>query len=169
MNSLKFLAVNASLETGRDVVGRFQMREECLLPRFGAGNPEGTDRSAENSPQSRPSWWREFFQLFRRTRVEHAGGSEMKADSRVADGAPEEIQAVQPAAADSAGPPEETPITRREPELARGATTVQAEFRFENVRVVCNDLHDADFEIVSRPAGRRVNSGTPDADLLVGV
>lgn len=171
MNSLKFLAVNASLETGREVVGRFQMREECLLPRFGGANPEGSDRSAVSAAPSRPAWWRGLFRWFRKTRAERPGDSNEARSPSAFDTPPPELHSSQPTMARLADPSERAPVANREPEPAGPQGAVQAEFRFENVKVVCNDLHDADFEIVSRPQqGRRVNSGIPAAaDLLVSV
>lgn len=45
---------------------------------------------------------------------------------------------------------------------------VQAEFRFEHVKVVCNDLHDADIEIVSRPSSKQPKPVAASAEMMAG-
>lgn len=142
MNALKYLAVDRSLVTGRDVVGRFQMRNDCLLPQF---NGSDSDRRDETSAAAAPSRWRRLFDWL-------TGGA-------VSPPAPLRVAAVSPNG--------EAPQVNRSPVAAKAASRAQvtvevppakleqAEFRFEKVRVVCNDLHDADFEIVTLPARKR--------------
>lgn len=153
MNTLKFLAVDSSLDSGRDVVGRYRLREERLLPRF------DPDNDASGSPSSFAarvsSWWRRLFNnLF--------GG---RSAAAVADPAPAPEPSMVGADAigsSKVGEPEaETSEAVVElPTVAFAAPAAEAvgqrlpkpeqrEFRFAHVTVICNDLHDADIEIVS--------------------
>lgn len=147
MNTLKFLAFGRSLATGREVVGRFRVRHECLLPRF-----EDETSEQELSSGALNNWWRRFCNLFRPgdrpTWAKKAAPqpvlpmAEAAADPVVqsetfASGSP-----LIGAASVQALPPSFTAGARRTP------SALQREFRFERVSVVCNDLHDADFEIV---------------------
>lgn len=164
MNSLKYLAVNTSLETGREVVGRFRMRDDCLLPRFGDDEPMPDSVTPAVARPDRPvSWWRRFLMHFGRTQpvsgkrfppyseTDGPAGNPFVSDSGSGADAVPLIE-------ESAVQSPKTAVKKQEPLLL----PVQAEFRFENVTVVCNDLHDADFEIISRPAARR-----PAAELLM--
>jgi hypothetical protein len=147
MNSLKLLAFGNSLAPGRDVVGRFREREDCVLPRFEAA-PAGQGGS----------WWR---RLLARFRPETPVPTESCANTPTlpALSAPVEVNAL--AAEPACGEPVITtpPAVPRATldqgtETNRLVTARQREFRFEHVTVVCNDLHDADFEFVTlKPAG----------------
>lgn len=139
MNSLKLLAFGNSLAPGRDVVGRFREREDCVLPRFEAV-PAGLGGS----------WWR---RLLARFRPQTPVPTESCANPPALP-APVEGNAL------AAEPTCGEPATTAPPALSRAimdegtatnrlVTARQREFRFEHVTVVCNDLHDADIEFVS--------------------
>lgn len=147
MNTLKFLAFGRSLATGRDVVGRFRVRHECLLPRF-----EDETTEEEFSSTVLNTWWRRACNLFRPA-------------TRLAWSKKSVPQPVLPTAETGADPITKSETVASRPQRIGSASTqafpssfaagakqipsaLQREFRFERVSVVCNDLHDADFEIV---------------------
>lgn len=147
MNTLKFLAFGRSLATGREVVGRFRVRHECLLPRF-----EEETSEQELSSGVLNNWWRRACSLFRPgARLAWAKKAAPQTVPPMAEAAAELVvkseafASASPligAASVQALPPNFTAGARRTP------SALQREFRFERVSVVCNDLHDADFEIV---------------------
>jgi hypothetical protein len=167
MNSLKFLAFGKSWAAGRDVIGRFRMRENCLLPRF-EEEPGGVGAAIEPV-----SWWRRLGSLFGfRRRSEAAVRPVVPTTEQPEAGVESPFQAVPPddggnmkpegtpGAAIPANPFAAAPVAVAEapaPAAVKG-TAVQREFRFEHVTVVCNDLHDADVEIEVLPAPRRRRS-----------
>lgn len=145
MNTLKFLAVDHSLESGRNVVGRYRVRESGLLPRFEPGAAPA---------HASISWWCRLLARFRSRPLPLLSVPEERAMV--------ELPADPPTApsGDSVGGvaraprfPPATLSSGAHPAIQAEAEGVpkpcQREFRFENVKVVCNDLHDADFEIVS--------------------
>lgn len=145
MNSLKLLAFGNSLAAGRDVVGRFREREDCILPRFEA-TPAGQGES----------WWRRLLARLRpatpvvtessaNTPVQ-APSSPIASSARAAERTGEEARTKAPPAAPQAS--SDNQATTHQLVTAR-----QREFRFEHVTVVCNDLHDADLEFVSLKSG----------------
>lgn len=158
MNTLKFLAVGSSLDSGRDVIGRYRVREASLLPRFEAAADEASPAtlSSKGSP-----WWSRLLKRFRplspagpvpvSAAPTPSGESDAGRDTRV--------NLPSPGSGDAGASRSDRlteavpPATARE----RTARPLQGELRFEKVTVVCNDLHDADFEIV--PAPRRPRSG----------
>jgi len=152
MNALKFLAVDRSLDSGKDFVGRFQMREPGMLPVL----TEKRSVVAANQTEagaSRRSMWRRFVGWIGRAKPagQTAAGASVQIQS--------ELQKFRKTEADEPKPVVEV----SEPSAEAGSRfaalasynpfnradkkVVQAEFRFENVRVVCNELHDTDFII----------------------
>jgi len=165
MNMLKYLAVGSSLDSGRDVVGRYRVREASLLPRF---DPDAETGSASASRSAKmPPWWRRILNWFRPVTpspmvVPSASNpGELTNRSEIGDLKPEpqEVSVASPTA--PSGPQIGDGVGRK------AQKPVQNEFRFENVMVVCNDLHDADFEIVSRPRGRRSPAKAMDQPAVV--
>lgn len=165
MNTLKFLAVGSSLDSGRDVVGRYRVREASLLPRF---DPDAESGAAPAiAPAAAPSWWRRILNLLRIPATSPAanpaasipGDLPNRSETRDLESGPEVIAVASPVA--TPGPQTEDAV------WGQVQKPVQHEFRFENVTVVCNDLHDADFEIVSRPAGRRSPARAMDSRAAV--
>jgi hypothetical protein len=156
MKSLRLLAFGSSLASGRDVVGRFRMREECLLPHFGGEAASGPEPRA-GTPDAGPSWWRRLGGLFRAAPRPATRGVDATPDLAPAVPAVEAKPGPQtPAVADQPGQEQSgiifyNPFRKEAPE----SKPRQAEFRFANVTVVCNDLHDADFEIVPAARSRR--------------
>lgn len=154
MNALKLLFCGNSLAPGQDVVGRFRMREDQLLPRFGgdlAGKPTAADPSVGRS------LWTRLRRIF------SGGGINLKSsagDGLFTTSAVNDNVAGMVDAALAQSPEAEQVEIARKPNFfrtqPRDAKVVQAEFRFGKVKVVCNDLHDADFEIVSAPQKRNV-------------
>lgn len=146
MNSLKLLAFGNSLAAGREVVGRFREREDCVLPRFEAA-ADGRDGS----------WWRRLLARFRpglpagvespvstapvQAPAPPLASSTLTAEPTAGETATISLPAAPPTVADHGA------ITQRL------VTARQREFRFEHVTVVCNDLHDADLEFVSLKSG----------------
>jgi len=161
MNTLKFLAVGSSLDAGREVVGRYRLREAGMLPRF------------ESEPPSTPaSWWRRLMARLQAL----VFSPPMAVASPLTDSL-----AIEPAvsgkadlgAATGAGA---SPVAAPSPEsISRTGNTTggqlpkpfQHEFRFASVTVVCNDLHDADIEIVSSSRRRRMSSGAGELREIV--
>jgi hypothetical protein len=163
MNSLKLLAFGNSLAAGREVVGRFREREDCVLPRFEVAPPARTD-----------SWWRRWLA---RWRPAPPVGMGSVVEPPTEPGPFPAAVSSAPAPAPTGGVPvTETPAAALEaapdsaPVTSRLVTARQREFRFEHVTVVCNDLHDADLEFVSvKPAGRvRAASEPPQTLTVVG-
>lgn len=153
MNALKFLAVDRSLCTGRNVVGRFQMRQDSLLPHFNAAEAEAGTELVEPRTESQPSRWRRVIEWLT-GRKANVVATPVKPASVPAHG--ESVAAVSTTAK------RESSCERLTSPASSNQTlpVVQSEFRFENVKVVCNDLHDADFEIVSVPAAKQVFAGS---------
>jgi len=138
---MKYLMVDRSLSTGRDVIGRFQVREGCSLPKFCSEAPEVPVEVRTSSP-----WWQWLHRMAGRAQpaqgaaiVSGSEAGDRRLVARTDDGA--ETSTVVPAVALSGLPP-----------VKRCA---QTEFRFDHVRVVCNDLHDADFELVAASVEKR--------------
>ncbi len=165
MNMLKYLAVGSSLDSGREVVGRYRVREASLLPRF---DPDAEARSAAAiGPAKAPSRWRRILSWLRSLApspmavpaASYPGELTNQSETRELESEPQEISVALPAAA--TGPRIEDGVRQQ------AQKPVQNEFRFENVMVVCNDLHDADFEIVSRPRGRRSPAKAVDQPAVV--
>lgn len=152
MNTLKFLAVGSSLDSGRDVIGRYRVREASLLPRFEAAADEASPAtvSTKDSP-----WWSRLLKRFRAlspaapglitAALTPSGDSDVGLDARVdlATSGNSDAGASRLGGLTESVPP----ATARE----RTVRPLQGELRFEKVTVVCNDLHDADFEIVPAP------------------
>ncbi|HAV65275.1 MAG TPA: hypothetical protein DCY13_23245 [Verrucomicrobiales bacterium] len=160
MNVLKYLAVDRSLSTGRDVVGRFQLREDCLLPTFQLPASEaGSDGPVPVNPVEKPSPLRRLIGWL----TGRKAAVSLRSEEQSAVESTKSVDVAQmsaPTAATVAFRPKSSEESDQRPE--------QAEFRFENVRVVCNDLHDADFEIVSAPSSRRERTAQV-VSLMAGV
>jgi len=146
MNSLKLLAFGNSLAAGREVVGRFREREDCVLPRFAAA-AHGRDGS----------WWR---RLLARFRPGPPAGLESPVSTSPVQAPALLLESSTLTAEPTAGEPAIVSLPAAPPTVAdRGAITQrlvtarQREFRFEHVTVVCNDLHDADLEFISLKSG----------------
>lgn len=156
MNALKFLAVDRSLDSGKDFVGRFRMREFGMLPELTEKRSvavESESAAVAERPTSRQSMWRRLVGWVGRTGPMTAnpktGSVEKKRERQLfRQTTPEQLE---PAAGPSGVKVEGgrrfalfascNPFGRTEKKV------VQAEFRFEHVRVVCNELHDTDFII----------------------
>jgi hypothetical protein len=153
MNALKFLAVDRSLDSGKDRVGRFQMRELGMLPVLTEKRPAAVaaQPSAPAKPgTSRRSMWRRLVGW-----VGRSGSVDVDATGVPVEDQPE-LQPVCRAQPEAAAPTTESNaeaggrfarFTGYNPFNRTEKKAVQAEFRFENVRVVCNELHDTDFII----------------------
>lgn len=166
MNSLKFLAVTSSLETGRDVVGRFRVRNECSLPRFVAGQ-------SDESEDIQPSFWRRLWsRVWPARKVEspfkaEAGGDVVtRPEPSIAHKS--ESPTFEESSLEFDGERDAAPVVERSGMLLDRGAVVQAEFRFEHVKVVCNDLHDADIEIVSRPSSKQSKQVAATAEMMAG-
>ncbi len=201
MNTLKFLAVGSSLDSGRDVIGRYRVRAASLLPRFEPGEepapapaPAGPAATAAPRPWWQPllhsllprfepgeepapaptapaatapaaataaprPWWQPLLHTLRRLRP-----SRKPTTSHQTPAASEQspVTSAQPPAtsdplptANAQHPTPNTQTTARraepqpQPEPAR--RPIQREFRFQHVTPICNDLHDADLEIIPQP------------------
>ena len=154
MNALKFLAVDRSLDSAKDVVGRYQVRTRGLLPVLNSGSPPAagsrttprTDRAEPSTP--RRSVWRRFLGWVARTnrdgaarrhgRVESQPELPAAGEASVGDGQSGDVGEQRIRSSRFSG---YNPFHRAEKK------DLQIEFRFENVRVVCNELHDTDFII----------------------
>lgn len=163
MNSLNLLSVDRALSDGKEVVGRFQMRDDALLPQF-HGKPEASPESvkAEEAAEMRPvdpvavpsnpvkrSMWRRFFGWVGRGDADVFRGGSATATGSETPGKPGPVKA----SGKSAEP------RKRFAAFQWGQKDGnQAEFRFENVKVVCNDLSDTDFIIKTNRQKVRVQS-----------
>lgn len=166
MNSLKFLAVTTSLETGRDVVGRFRMRDECSLPRFIEGQ-------ADEPETVRPSWWRRLWaRVWRVSKWNSPFQAEVSASPATREEFSKEPAIVSTAKSepteklDASG--DVVAAVTHSGMRAERREVVQVEFRFEHVKVVCNDLHDADIEIVSPSSRKQSKPLAADAGIFAG-
>ncbi|GEM_PF-2468333 len=156
MNALKFLAVDRSLDSGKDCVGRFQMREPGMLPVLNERRPAtvATKPEVHAKPQKPGrSMWRRLVGWVGRN-----SSSDMNAKAAPVENQPElqpvrevvpEVSVATAQAVDSKpdGGGRFARFAGYNPFHRTEKKVVQAEFRFENVRVVCNELHDTDFII----------------------
>jgi hypothetical protein len=166
MNTLKFLAVGSSLDSGRDVVGRYRVREASRLPKF---DPDAEAASVSVLALGATSWWRRILNMFR----SHAPSpTPAPAKAQMASAISHlvnssEVGQPEPATGETPPVSSAAPLDPLLAEDDRLSKPVQREFRFEHVTVVCNDLHDADFEIVSMPRGRRSPAEVTDQRVIV--
>ena len=155
MNALRLLFCGNSLAPGHDIVGRFRMRDDQLLPRFGADSqPEPTAATKGDVD----SWWKRLHKsIFRGSlnplRFTRNGSFAAPVTER---DAVRMAPAAAPVAARAADEQNDgvrvlNPFQRTPHDPKPG----QTEFRFEKLKVVCNDLHDADFEVVALPKNRQ--------------
>lgn len=143
MNSLRLLEAGTTVTPVRDETGKFRLRGGVTMPRFNQ-RPDATAQ--------RP-WWKRLTATLLFWRRPEPGTVVAARGPRA-----EPIATARPT---------KTARTRAGLKTGRGRLAwagrrapaedkpVQAEFRFEDVRVVCNDLDDTDFIVRPQPVAPR--------------
>lgn len=159
MNAHKYLVVDRSLDSEKEVAERFQMGAPRAITEFDQEFEESTVSGVDGeapAPQSESSggrsMWRTFFGWLAPIRSADRDSSETRQETQAELSGVSDVRS-SAEGSDAVAPSEETSkrsgrsFLKRNPFVRRSTEPVQAEFRFEHVKVVCNELHDTDFII----------------------
>lgn len=150
MGLMQLLLVGRSLKTARNRRSPYRLRQQYLLPRFGA-------EPTSAAPLKAPSRWAD-------SKASRPESPTVPASRREQTGLPAPRLAPQLPARPAAGERQGFSIWnlfRRRKPATRTLSPMQGELLLESVRVVRNDLSDADLEVVPSVAGEPPGPKTP--------
>lgn len=138
----------------KEMMGRFHVKDAGLIqvvkgpPSSGrSGNGEASAAESDGPRESGRSMWRKFFGWFGARQVSPRPASGVVSEEQPELASVDDRNEVAPGKPVVESKKRFRLLPGRNPFGRPAKEPVQAEFRFENVRVVCNELHDTDFII----------------------